>query len=381
MADPENDSQDPELNIDSEKTRGDEPTEPGPPSQMIPWNEERVQMKQVIDLLMKQKHVLERQKSEMKVALDQAHQHLQKYQQQNQQTSVEDEFQIIKGDVKFTDIGGLEPVLYLLRDFQHSISRPEQYSAYGIEPPKSLLMYGPPGCGKTMIGKALSNELDCRFLDLPVTSFISKWVGEAERKLEAKLAECVDVYRKKGERVVVFFDEAEQIFGARGQSMGHRVMDRCLTVILRYMDGTVDDEGLIYLAATNRKDDMDEAMLRDGRFDNIVNIPYPDREGVEEILQKQVAYRSRMAGGDIFRIHDYSAIADTLHANGANGANIAAILKNILRQQARQDRADVKRFPDGKLIPPPVYQFQLEEAIKYHDFRSGSRREKRVGFI
>ncbi|MBW2999669.1 ATP-binding protein [Candidatus Woesearchaeota archaeon] len=292
--------------------------------------------------------------------------------------NLEKEFTVCKEDIHFSDIGGLDSVVEKIRHFEYGILYPAMYDAYAIKPPRGLLLHGPPGCGKTMVAKAISKELSCYFLEIPVTRVISKWVGEAEKTLEAMLKKCVEIYKKQDIKVLVFVDEAEQMFTKRG-SYSHGVIDRCVNVWLRYMDGIVDGSGLIYVAATNKIELVDDAIKRAGRFDYLIEVPQPDRAGVEDILRKQVAYKERIAKRQIYKIHDYNKLADMLYRIEANGADVAEVLRMTSEKQ-------IKHFiemPAEQLIKPeelPIQQFQIEETILSYNPAGRNQKANPIGF-
>ncbi|NQU78665.1 ATP-binding protein [Candidatus Woesearchaeota archaeon] len=354
----------------------DEPTEPGPLA--IVDNKEDA-MKTVIKQQLIYINKLRLQNNELKNLVERKQKELEHYLKPIE--NLEDEFKICEEDIGFSDVGGLDKVVDKLKFFEYGITYPSMYEAYAIRPPRGLLLHGPPGCGKTMLAKAISRELDCYFLEIPITRVISKWVGEAERTLEMMLQKCNDIYLQNDKKVLVFVDEAEQMFKKRGTSVGHGVLDRVVNVWLRYMDGMADGEGLIYVAATNRPEIMDDAIKRPGRFDHIVEIPTPDIDGVEDILRKQIKYKERLTGRKIYKIHNYRKIADKLYGMGATGADIAEVLRVTSEQQIRS----FIEKPTEDMIDPcelPIYQFQIEDALKnYKESRSDMKEPRRIGFV
>jgi SpoVK/Ycf46/Vps4 family AAA+-type ATPase len=344
---------------------------------LVSSDEEKMQMKQVIDaqaeLLAKQrqqlavlKKITERQKAQIERL-------------SRPIANLEEEFIVGREDVHFNDIGGLDRVLGYVRRFEWGILYPGMYEAYAMKPPKGLMLYGPPGCGKTMVAKAISNEISACFIELPTTRFMSKYVGEAEANLEKMLVRCNEIARERATKVVVFLDEAEQAFRKRGSTHGHNVNDRVVNVFLRYLDGFGESEGLIFVAATNKLELVDEAVLRSGRFDYKVEVPRPDRRGVEDILRKQVAYRHRQAKWEIYQIDDYGRLADMLYAKGATGADVAAVLSmpadSLIDCFARMPAEE-----DVGITLVHIYAADIEAAIKAHEFGERSSAKVIVGF-
>ena len=343
-----------------------------------PWEEEKKEMKEVIR---KQKELLDAYRDQntlLRKTADALKKKLERHEKSVEKLEAEfTDFR--KEDIRFSDIGGLDNVIERVKNFEYGIMYPNMYDLYGIKPPKGLLIHGPPGCGKTMLAKAISNELDCYFLNIPITRVISMWVGQAEKTLDAMLKRCNEVYENQHIKVLAFVDEAEQMFRQRGTSVGHGVIDRMVNVWLRYMDGMEDNEGIIFAAATNRIEMIDEAAKRAGRFDYIIEIPKPDRAGVEDILRKQVAYKERMAKRDIYRIHDFGKLADMLYQKGVNGADIAEVLRITSENQ-------IRRFidmPQEQLIRPeqlPILQHSIEEAIEEYAPAERKVEKRRIGF-
>jgi len=346
------------------------------PRQDIPWEEEKRQMKEVIRRQQEYINKLRQTDKALRDVVDYQKKQLQEYMKPI--ADLENEFKVCEEDIRFEDVGGLENVIAHIRKFQHGIMYPQMYEVYAIRPPRGLMLHGPPGTGKTMLAKAISNEMNCYFLEIPMTRIISKWVGEAEKTLEAMLKRCNDIYREKGIKVLVFVDEAEQMFRKRGEST-HGVIDRCVNVWQMYMDGMADGEGLIYVAATNKIDLVDDAIKRAGRFDYILEIPKPDRAGVEDILRKQVAYKERMAKRQIYQVHDYGKLADQLYALEVSGADIAEILRITSERQ-------IERFiamPEDQLVTPdqlPIFQHRIEETIRDYSVADRKVERRKIGF-
>ena len=277
------------------------------------------------------------------------------------------EIVISQEETGFEDIGGLDSVISEIRHFDYAMQYPQMYAAYGIEPPKGLLMHGPPGCGKTMIAKAMSNELDCWFMELPLTQIISKYVGEAEQNLEHMLAFAKQQYVETDKPVMIFVDEAEQMFRERGTYMSHGVLDRCVNVWLRTMDGMGSNEGLIFVAATNYLEFIDDAVLRAGRFDYVLEIPQPDLKGVEEIFIKQMKMKEKKAEREIYKVENVSHLAQQMYDKGMCGADIAEVLKRSSMQRIRYFIENDK--PESDIVRDEVfiYDADLKKVVDAYD--------------
>src|SRR3989440_445550 len=154
------------------------------------------------------------------------------------------------------------------------------FAQISLEAPRGILLYGPPGCGKTLLVKAIATENDMTFFNVSIADVLSKWVGESERIIK-------EIFREAPEKKpsVVFFDEIEPLFTVRGMMDTSGVHKNIIAQILSEMDGLVELHDVFVIGATNRADLVDPALLRPGRFDEIIEIPRPDRRPAEEILR------------------------------------------------------------------------------------------------
>merc|ERR1719225_1255034 len=214
--------------------------------------------------------------------------------------------------VSWTDIGGLEELKLKLRQaVEWPVKHPEVFTRMGISAPRGLLMYGPPGCSKTMIAKALANESGLNFLSIKGPELFSKWVGESERAVR-------EVFRRARQvkPSIVFFDEIDAVGGSRGEG-GGKVGDRVLAQLLTEMDGVEGLEGGTVVAATNRPDMMDQALLRPGRLDRVVYVPLPDLETRRQVLK--VHTRKIPLATDV----NLEEVAQS--TEGYSGAEVAAV--------------------------------------------------------
>ncbi|XP_059500436.1 ATPase family gene 2 protein homolog A isoform X3 [Stegostoma tigrinum] len=186
--------------------------------------------------------------------------------------------------VSWSDIGGMENVkLKLKQAVEWPHKHPESFTRMGIQPPKGILLYGPPGCSKTMIAKALANESGLNFLAVKGPELMSKYVGESERAVR-------EIFRKARTVApsVLFFDEIDALAVERGSSAGAgNVADRVLAQLLTEMDGIEQLHNVTILAATNRPDMIDKALMRPGRIDRIIYVPLPDAATRAEIFKLQ----------------------------------------------------------------------------------------------
>jgi transitional endoplasmic reticulum ATPase len=182
--------------------------------------------------------------------------------------------------VKWDEVGGLENVKSALKEaVEWPLSNPDAFKRIGITPPKGVLMYGPPGCGKTHIVKALANETGSNFISIKGPEMFSKWVGESEKRLR-------DIFRKARQvaPAIVFFDEIDSMAPRRGSGQGSRTSEQLVSQLLTEMSGVESLEGVVVVAATNRPDMIDPALMRPGRFDKLIYVPAPDYKTRKEIL-------------------------------------------------------------------------------------------------
>ncbi|XP_039176114.1 ATPase family protein 2 homolog isoform X2 [Crotalus tigris] len=186
--------------------------------------------------------------------------------------------------VSWSDIGGLEDVkLKLKQAVEWPLKHPESFIRMGIQPPKGVLLYGPPGCSKTMIAKALAHESGLNFLAVKGPELMNKYVGESERAVR-------EIFRKARavSPSILFFDELDALAVERGSSSSSvNVMNRVLAQLLTEMDGIEQLKDVTVLAATNRPDMIDKALIRPGRFDRIIYVPLPDEATRREIFKIQ----------------------------------------------------------------------------------------------
>jgi transitional endoplasmic reticulum ATPase len=189
-------------------------------------------------------------------------------------------------NVEWSDIGGLEQVKQELREaVEWPIKHPEAFKRMGIKPPKGILLYGPPGCGKTLLAKAVATESEANFITIKGPEIFSKWVGESEKAIR-------EIFRKARQAApcIVYFDEIDAIAPIRGLGFGDSVVtERVITQLLTEMDGIESLENVVVMASTNRPDMLDPALLRPGRFDRVDLRPLARSQGRQ--------------GGEIFKIH------------------------------------------------------------------------------
>ena len=189
-------------------------------------------------------------------------------------------------DVTFADIGGLATQLEALRDavelpFRHR----ELFGEFRLRPPKGVLLYGPPGCGKTMIAKAVANAAGSHFLNIKGPELLDKYVGETERQIRQIFRRARE-HAADGRPVIVFFDEMDSLFRTRGSGVSSDVESTIVPQLLSEIDGVESLANVIVIGATNREDLIDTAILRPGRLDVKITLPRPDATAAADILRR-----------------------------------------------------------------------------------------------
>ncbi len=184
-------------------------------------------------------------------------------------------------NVTWNDIGGLESTKQSLREaVEWPLKHRESFERLGIKPPKGILLYGPPGTGKTLLAKAVAKESEANFIQVKGPSLLSMWVGKSEEGVRKIFERARQV-----SPCVIFFDEIDALAGKRGMETGTKVTERVLNQMLAEMDGIEDLKNVVVIAATNRPDMLDSALLRPGRFDRIILVDVPDKESRKKILE------------------------------------------------------------------------------------------------
>jgi transitional endoplasmic reticulum ATPase len=273
-------------------------------------------------------------------------------------------------NVTWEDIGGLEGVKRELREtVQYPVEHPEKFKKFGMSPSKGVLFYGPPGCGKTLLAKAIANECQANFISIKGPELLTMWFGESE----ANVREIFDKARQAAP-CVLFFDELDSIARARGSSSGDAggAGDRVINQILTEMDGMGAKKNVFIIGATNRPDIIDPAILRPGRLDQLIYIPLPDPPSRIAIL------RANLKNSPIAKDVDLEFLAEK--TNGFSGADLTEICqracklairesieKDIEIQRARQEKGaeamETEEEPEDPV--PEITRTHFEEAMAY----------------
>ena len=275
------------------------------------------------------------------------------------------EVEIEVPNVRWEDIGGLEDVKrQLIEAVEWPLKYPDKFERMGIRPPKGILLYGPPGCGKTLLAKAIATEAEANFISVKGPEIFNKWVGESEKAIR-------EIFRKARQAApcIIFFDEIESIVTRKElieDSSG--VANRVTSQLLAEMDGIEELTDVIVLGATNRPDLLDPAILRPGRFDKVIYVPPPDEKSRYQILK---IYTKKMPLALDVSLRDLAARTEWY-----SGADLAALCReaamNALRRSldaeyvTRQDFEEALRTIKPSISPQLVKEYQrMSELLRY----------------
>jgi transitional endoplasmic reticulum ATPase len=258
-------------------------------------------------------------------------------------------------DVKWSEIGGLESVK---RELQEAVEWPlkfsDLYKAIGYNMPKGVLLFGPSGTGKTLLAKAVATESEANFISVRGPELLSKWVGESERGVR-------EVFRRARQAApcIIFFDEIDSIAPVRGADGGGMVTERVVSQLLTELDGIQSLQGVVVLAATNRVDMVDPALLRSGRFDKIIAIPLPDDEARKQVLQihmKGKPISKEVEVGDLVKM-----------TAGFNGADLASLVNTAVSIVLQ---AYIAKYPK----PEDARKHLTEAVVTYEHFQEAAKK-------
>jgi len=270
-------------------------------------------------------------------------------------------------NVTWDDVGGLEQVkLELQETVQYPVEHPELFEKYGMQPSKGVLFYGPPGCGKTLLAKAIANECQANFISIKGPELLTMWFGESE----SNVREVFDKARQSAP-CVLFFDEMDSIARARGSSHGDAggAGDRVINQILTEVDGVGARKNVFVIGATNRPDILDPAIMRPGRLDQLVYIPLPDHKSRVQIFK--AALRKSPVAPDV----DLNALAGA--TEGFSGADITEICQRACKLAIRESiQKDIERRNEMAENPeamdteeldlvPELTRAHFEESMRY----------------
>ena len=253
--------------------------------------------------------------------------------------------------IKFDDVAGEDEAKEILSEIVDFLENPKKYEAIGAKMPKGALLVGPPGTGKTLLAKAVAGEANVPFFSISGSEFVEMFVGMGAAKVR-------DLFRQANEKApcIVFIDEVDAIGGKRdGRIGGNDEREQTLNQLLTEMDGFDSSKGVVILAATNRPESLDPALLRPGRFDRRVPVELPDLKGREEILKvhaKKVQIQPNV---------DFGAVARA--ASGASGAELANIVNEAALRAVRDGRKTVTQADLEESVEVIIAGYQKKNRV------------------
>ena len=267
--------------------------------------------------------------------------------------------------VRFTDVAGAEEEKEELVEVVDFLKNPRKYKALGARIPKGVLLEGPPGTGKTLLAKAVAGEADVPFFSISGSDFVEMFVGVGASRVRSLFEDA-----KKAERAIIFIDEIDAVGRRRGTGMGggNDEREQTLNQLLIEMDGFDGNENIIVIAATNRSDVLDPALLRPGRFDRKVLVGRPDVKGREAILK--VHAKNKPLAEDV----DLKVVAQ--QTPGFVGADLENVLNEAAlvaarRSKTRIDASDIDEAEDRVIAGPSKKDRQVSEherkVVAYHE--------------
>ena len=256
--------------------------------------------------------------------------------------------------VNWSDLGGLGSLKQeLIEAIEWPLKQPEKFRQMGVRPPKGVLLYGPPGTGKTMIAQAVANETAANFISVRGHQMLSKWMGESEKAIR-------EIFRKARQvsPAIIFFDELDSIAPMRGTDEGSHVMERVVNQLLSELDGLEALKDVVVIAATNRPDILDPALLRSGRFDRMLLVGPPDKLGRHEILKIHAA---AMPKAEDVNLEELAELTE-----GYVGSDLNALCREAAMLALRQEgeKVEMKDFREAlRKVRPSVE----ENMVSYYE--------------
>ncbi|TXT56238.1 MAG: Cell division cycle protein 48 [Promethearchaeota archaeon] len=271
-------------------------------------------------------------------------------------------------NVSWKEVGGLEETKQkLIEAVEWPLSNPKVFKRMGINPPKGILLYGPPGCGKTLLARAVATESKANFISIKGPELLSKWVGESEKAIR-------EVFRKAkmASPCIIFFDEFDSLAPTRGRHTSDSgVTEKVLSQFLTELDGLEVMKDIVVIAATNRPDILDPALIRPGRIDRILMVPAPDDPGRIEILE---IFTEAMPLSTNLELDDLSAMME-----GFSGADIETWCREAamvaLRENLRARVVSLEHFKEARKMVSPSISTEL---INWYENFKDKLRQRRI---
>jgi transitional endoplasmic reticulum ATPase len=270
-------------------------------------------------------------------------------------------------DVKWAEIGGLESVKKELQEaVEWPLKYPDLYDKIGYSMPKGIMLYGPSGTGKTLLAKAVATESEANFISVRGPELLSKWVGESERGIR-------EVFRRarQASPCVIFFDEVDALAPTRGMGGDSMVTERVVSQLLTELDGVQNLTGVVVLAATNRIDIVDPALLRAGRFDKLIQIPLPDKPARKEILKIHTKGVPIAKDVDLDRVTEMTEGFSGADMASLTNTAVSIVLQGFITKYPKPD--DAKKHVDEAIVNMEHF---VDAIKKVRSSREGKPMEK-----
>ncbi|HPE63783.1 MAG TPA: CDC48 family AAA ATPase, partial [Methanothrix sp.] len=268
-------------------------------------------------------------------------------------------------DVGWQDVGGIGTLRQeIVESVEWPLKRPEKFEEMGIRPPRGVLLYGPPGTGKTLIARAVAKETKANFISVKGPQLLSKWVGESEKAMR-------EIFKKARQvsPAIIFFDELDAIAPMRGMEEGHRTSERVVNQLLAELDGLETLKDVVVIAATNRPDIIDPALLRSGRFDRLLFVGPPDRAGRFEILK---IHTSKTPNGDDVSLEELAELTESYVGSDLESLCREAVML-ALREDPEAREVEMRHYREALKRVRPSFE---ENMVRYYErinerFRGG----------
>jgi len=282
-----------------------------------------------------------------------------------------------KNKVTFKDVAGSEEAKEEVSEIVDFLKSPKKFAEVGAKIPKGVLLMGPPGTGKTLLAKAIAKESEANFILVNGPSLLSKWVGESEKAVR-------EIFRKARQTAptILFFDEIDALAPRRSSSSESKVNERVVNQMLTEMDGLESLNDVVIIAATNRPDILDPALLRQGRFDRVILVPVPKEEARKKILEIYLAKMPKAPDVDVDKL-----AAET---EGYVGADLEGVCREAamvaLRENIQAKEVTMNHFIAALEIVKPSVDKEIEEVYdELKDYFSSARakeiKDEKAGYV